>query len=199
MEELTTMTITRGLATLKLLDKKIAKAIRAGNFLTYKVGAKVQDEIDPKADVQRVDDLLKNRSAIKSAIMLSNASTSIKIGSVEMTVIEAIERKKSIEFEKALLLKLRSDRDVQRDNVEDVNADMQRRLDRLLEASMGSDTDPKEQKAIVESFEKRNKAELVDTLGIDEFIALMETKIDEFESEVDLCLSESNSTTTIEV
>jgi len=199
MEELTTMTITRGLATLKLLDKKIAKAIRAGNFLTYKVGAKVQDEIDPKADVQRVDDLLKNRSAIKSAIMLSNASTGIKIGSVEMTVIEAIERKKSIEFEKALLLKLRSDRDVQRDNVEDVNADMQRRLDRLLEASMGSEPDPRAQKAIVESFEKRNKAELVDTLGIDEFIALMETKIDEFESEVDLCLSESNSTTTIEV
>ena len=193
------MTVTRGLATLKLLDKKIKKAIGGGSFLTYKVGDKVEEDIDPKADLQKVKDLISNREKIKTAIMLSNAQTIVKVGSREMSVIEAIEYKSSIQFDKALLMQLRYTRDGVKQEVEDINEAMQRRLDKLLEASMGADTDPKEQKAIVEAFEKRNKAEVVDTLKIDEVIEALEADIDEFESEVDLCLSESNSTTMIDI
>ena len=199
MNELETMTITRGLATLKLLEKRIEKAINGAQFVTFKIGDKTQVEIDPKASLQKVKDLIARREKIKTAIMLSNASTPITVAGKTMTVIEAIEYKKSILFEQYLLRKLRDVRNEVADHVEDVNVDSQRRLDRLLEASMGSDTDTKEQKAIVDSFEKRNKAAVVDVLGLDEIIETMGTDIDEFESEVDLCLSESNSVTTIKI
>jgi len=193
------MTITRGLANLKLLDKKIKKAIGNGNYITFKIGQKASMDINPKADLQKVSDLISRRNTIKTAIMMSNAQTYVTVAGEKMTVVEAIDRKTSIELDKLLLLKLRHDREANADHIEDVNADMQRRLDRLLESSMGSDTDDKENKAIVESFEKRNKAEAVDALGIDKVIDEMETMIDEFDSEVDLCLSESNSLTSIEV
>jgi len=193
------MTITRGLANLKLLDKKIKKAIGNGNYITFKIGQKASMDIDPKASLQKVSDLISRRNTIKTAIMMSNAQTYVTVAGEKMTVVEAIDRKTSIELDKLLLLKLRHDREANADHIEDVNADMQRRLDRLLESSMGSDTDDKENKAIVESFEKRNKAEAVDALGIDKVIDEMETMIDEFDSEVDLCLSESNSLTSIEV
>ena len=193
------MTITRGLANLKLLDKKIKKAIGNGNYITFKIGQKASMDINPKADLQKVSDLISRRNTIKTAIMMSNAQTYVTVAGEKMTVVEAIDRKTSIELDKLLLQKLRYDREANADHIEDVNADMQRRLDRLLESSMGSDTDDKENKAIVESFEKRNKAEAVDALGIDKVIDEMETMIDEFDSEVDLCLSESNSLTSIEV
>ena len=193
------ITITRALATIKLLDKKITKGIQAGHFVTFKVGQKVQEDITPEADFQSVQDLIAERNKLKVAVMLSNSQTEVKIAGKEYKVIEAIERKSNIKYDNALLQTLRSQLDSARYRVESQNEDVQRRLDKLLEASVGKDGKQDDIKAIVEPFEKRNLAVLEDKLDIEVKIEELESSIDNFLSEVDLSLSESNATTTIKV
>jgi hypothetical protein len=53
--------------------------------------------------------------------------------------------------------------------------------------------------ALTETFLKNNKAELVDPLGLQEVINTMEKSIQDFESNVDWVLSESNGRTMIVV
>lgn len=193
------ITITRALSKIKLLDKKINKNTSAGKFVTYKVGQKIQEEITPIADFQSVQDLIKERNKLKVAVMLSNSTVEVSVGGDVYKVIEAIERKTSIKYDVSLLKALRNQLDNARYRVDDQNEDVQRRLDKLLEASVGKDGKQDDIKAIVEPFEKRNLAALEDQLGIEAKIEELETFIDDFLSEVDLSLSESNATTLIEV
>ena len=60
-----------------------------------------------KADYQSIEALIKRRNAIKSAIVVSNATTKIEVAGVKMTVAEAIERKTSISYDIQLLDKLK--------------------------------------------------------------------------------------------
>lgn len=48
---------------------------------------------------QKFKDLLNLRNELKRKILISNATTTVKVGNVEMTVAEAIDRKSSISFE----------------------------------------------------------------------------------------------------
>ena len=193
------ITITRALSTIKLLDKKITKGIQKGQFITFKIGQKVQEDITPEADFQSVQDLITERNNLKVAVMLSNSTVDVTIAGKVYKVIEAIERKANIKYDNSLLQALRGQLDSARYRVDSQNEDVQRRLDKLLEASVGKDGKAEDIKAIVEPFEKRNLAVLEDALDIENKIEVLETFIDEFLSEVDLSLSESNATTTIKV
>lgn len=198
MEEIQEKSITRCLTELKNLDKRILKATKS-KFITYKIGPKPVEDITAKANLQKVLDLIDLRSRIKAEVMKSNAITSINIAGNEMTVAEAIETKNSILYQKEILINLRDQLQDVRYRIDQENEDSQRRLDRLLEASVGKDSSEKEIKAIVDGFEKRNFATLDNQIDIENKISDLTEEIDNFESEVDLCLSESNSTTFVEV
>ena len=194
------LTITRGLTQLKTLDKRIRKGISNGCFVTYEVGNKVQNECDPRADFQSVMDLIEYRDRLKSAIVKSNASTKVKIAGKKYTVAEAIEAKTSIQYRAQLLKALRQNLDNVRYNVDEINQDVQRRLDRLIEASVGSDSKNKtEIDAISKPFLQRNEAQIVDNLGIEDKIKKLDKELEDFISDVDVALSESNAQTYIEV
>ena len=83
----------------------------------------------------------------------------------------------------------------------DAGEDVQRRLDRHIESILGSDSKSKDNEVeqISKAFLKRNNAEVIDEIDIVKKIETMENEIDEFENEIDLCLSEKNSQTYIEV
>ena len=108
------ITVTEGLVELKLYGKKINKAVDDGKFVyavkksDKQVAHMSKEEASSKieASYQSVTDLIKNRNALKSAIVQSNAVTMVKVGDKVMTVAEAIERKSSIEYEKDLLTSL---------------------------------------------------------------------------------------------
>ncbi|MCP4369761.1 MAG: hypothetical protein GY797_16855, partial [Deltaproteobacteria bacterium] len=110
------MTISRALAELKLLDKRIRGTIEKGTFAGLAQGKKsitgyeTNDEFikTAKSSIQSAQDLIKRRQAIKSAIVNSNAKTEVTIADKKMSVAEAIERKSSIEYEKLLLQKLKT-------------------------------------------------------------------------------------------
>ncbi len=197
-----TMTATRALNELKLLDKRITKKIGNSCFLTAKTGETIQDtECDAVSSLQSVHDLIARREKVKEALMLSNSTTIVKIGEESMTVAAAIEKKSSIKYMDHLLGVLRDQRYMVKANIDRDNEASQDRLDRLLESTFGKDLKarPSEITDISDTFWRTNKVELHDTIEIDRQIEDMDDYIDEFKSEVDLVLSESNAKTEITI
>ena len=97
------MTIHQALAELKMLTKKIDQHYN-DTYVTYKL--KKVDKIRGVAvseiaatmgsDYQSVRDLIKRYDMIKSAIVASNAETTVVIGSDTYTVAHAIDIKNHI-------------------------------------------------------------------------------------------------------
>ncbi len=196
------ISITRALVSLKLMDKKILKATSSANFANYTVGGKSKlDVFEPVKYLQKVQDLINYRAQLKTAIMVSNSKTNIKIGKNKMTVVEAIETKDSIKYKRQLLTRMKSDVSDVEESVEYGNVEVQQRLDKMLNASFGRESKPNESDLAVISkpFLTKNEYKSVDNAKVQETIDLMEDEIDTFEAEVDMCLSESNAITLIEV
>ena len=106
------MTVHKALAELKTMDDRISKAIRSTTYVlavkhsAEKInGVKVNDFKDQmRSGYQKVTDLIKRRDAMKRAVVLSNATTKVKIGDTEYTVAEAIEMKNhGMDFRSELL------------------------------------------------------------------------------------------------
>jgi hypothetical protein len=135
--------------------------------------------------------------------MISNTNTKVKIGEDTLSVLDCIELKNSIVYKTMFANKMTKDYNGTTYDIEDINEQVKRQTDKLIETSLGreakhSDADTK---AIIEPYEKRNKAYLTEVNGFD---VLKEQEklanyIEEFQAEVDLVLSESNAKTLIEV
>lgn len=201
------MTITRGLAELKLLDARIHRGIDEAEFAAVVIGEKPvkgyssNEEFSRKsrASLQSIESLIARRKAIKAAIVVSNATTYVMIAGQRMTVAEAIERKSSIHYEEALLGQMRQQYQQALAEIERRNAEAQVRLDRLLEANFGKESKAKdsEYEAIAKPFMAQNEAKLVDPVKLKERIDQLTNEIESFRSEVDFILSESNTLTKI--
>lgn len=201
------ISVTRALAQVKALNDRITRGTSTP-FITSSVGGKHgtgkplgEIEVTLRSSLQSVVDLIKQRKDLKSAIVRSNAVTLVTIGGVEMTVAEAIERKTSIEFEKALLQQLKGQLTQVNATVERANIDVQKRLEQLLQTAVGKDrqTTSAEMSSISVPFLEQNEVKAVDPSNLQSVIEKMTKEIDDFELEVDFALSEVNATTQIEV
>lgn len=198
------MTITKALAELKLLDKRINKAIDRTDFVNYCVGKKPVNgynsnkdfDDDVRANYQSILDLIDRRDKIKSAIIQSNVDTTVEIAGEKMTVASAIEKKTSIAYKQFLLNKMEQNLVDADYEVSKINKSMQDRLDKLLETNFGKESNGKsyEVETISKPFKEQNEAKLVNPLNIKKKIQELTEHIDEFISEVDFVLSTSNST-----
>lgn len=204
---MTQITVTRALAQVKSLNDRIARTT-AQAFISNTTGGKhpsgkPAQEISEilKANLQSVQDLIKQRKALKGAIIRSNAVAMVEIAGVKQTVAEAIERKSSIALEQTLLATLRQQQAQQIALVERTNVSVQQRLDDLIRTAVGKDrkVDEAELKAITGPFEAQNKAEVLDPSDVTKVIDALAAEIDAFRLEVDFALSEVNATTKIDV
>ena len=196
------ITITRALAELKLLDKRITKAIYDGNFVSYSINGKnTINTFKPLEEKQSIEALIARRAAIKAAIMKSNATTNVNIGGVEMLVIDAIEMKETIKYKQSFLQQLKQQQQSTKYTISSTNENVKARLDKLLEANFGKDSKTKaeEMEAISKPFLERNEAKLEDPLNLDSLIESLSEEILAFTSNVDYALSESNALTQIEI
>lgn len=198
------ISVARALVELKTLGNRIEKAI--AGFAPVDVvinnklkSGKARDEFInlAKATAQSVNDLINYRDKLKSAIVKSNAETLVTINKTTMTVAQAIEKKTSVAFSKMYLGKMRLEASRVRNDMDYHNQAAQTRLDKLLEAASAKDKTDVE--SIAKPFMARNEATLVDALDIDKIIMALEEEIVNFESEVDIILSESNARTLINV
>ncbi|WNS79495.1 hypothetical protein RRU94_18375 [Domibacillus sp. DTU_2020_1001157_1_SI_ALB_TIR_016] len=203
------MSVTRGLAELKLLDKRIKTVMNSAAFVDFAIGEKAVNgytsnkEYEDKVQsaYQSVKDLIKRRNDIKSAIVLSNAMTRVKIADKEYTVAEAIERKTSIQYEVQLMQKMKNEYTKAINNIQRINEEVKEELNRKLDALYGREAKTKvdENNELVKSYRNDNEAKMIDPLKIRHTYEKLEQEIDEFLSEVDFVLSTSNTLTEIEV
>lgn len=204
------MTITRALAELKLLEKRINDKTVNARFIgsakksdTRIDGRQKQEfEVDAKATYDSILDLVTRRKAIKCAIVASNANTIVTINGVSMPVADAIERKSSIAYEQNLLTIMRQQYNKAVATVNQKNDEMQKSIDGLLLTAFGKDAskvDKTQIDAVSGPYKEINETMLVDPLNLKKKIDELADSVDGFLSEVDYTLSESNCITKIVV
>lgn len=207
-----TMTIHKALAELKILGERITKEIKSGTYCAANKHS--NDKVngipieDYKKSVQgtydKVTDLINRKKAIKRAVVLSNAKTTVKIADIEYTVAEAIEMKNhGIEFEKFLL----STMDIAYANakltVERQNGkELEERADQYVTAIYGQKegkTNSADIEKVRKDFLEANSYEIIDPINIQKKMEILRKEIDSFMAEVDSALSVSNALTEITI
>ena len=206
-----TMTVHKALAELKILDSRIGNAILSGDFVITKknnqdtVKGKTAEQYKTKAEeaFQKASDLICRRNAIKNAVVVSNANTTVKIGNKDYTVVEAIEKKNhGMDFYIQLRDVLRQQFAKQKSELEKHNASLQQKAEQFVTGLMGGKevkTDSTEFTTAVDTYIKSNTMTLLDPLGIEKKIEELDDMINSFLPEVDAALSVSNAITTITI
>ncbi len=209
MTEYKKLSIHRALTELKMLNHRIEAAtndvstVLANRKSNSKInGVEIQEyEKQMQSSYDKVVGLIDYRNRIKSLVVESNAKTKVTVGKEEMTVAEAIERKQSIQFEKKLLEVMQQQYRSAINMVAKENDALPAKLETYLINILGNKDkqSPEEVKLHTETFMKRNEYELIDPMNVKKKIEVLNSGIEEFESEVDAVLSESNATTFIEI
>lgn len=209
------MTIHKALAELKTMDDRISKAIREATYVrTVKHSAEKIDGMTVanfkdkmRSGYQKVTDLIARRDAMKRAVVLSNATTKVKIGDNEYTVAEAIEMKNhGMEFKSTLLRQMNSayvtaQNDLARNGGEALEKKAEQYVLAVIAAQpkdskMSVDSDA--MKALRQTYIENNTYDLVDPMDIAKVMEKLDAEINEFNAEVDAALSCSNALTVIE-
>lgn len=212
---MTTISITRALATIKSLGSKIERdigrlqlyAITQGTgsmqrVLGYSEAVKAEQVSEAiRKDWQSVNDMITQRSALKAAVVASNAVTKVTIAGKEMTVAEAIEQKTSMQFKIQLLARMRKSYVQMTNELSQAQDRFDRQVQETEENLFGKDkkvTDA-ERKTVIDPVYMRSQPGTVDGIDLEKRTKDLEDEIQDFMSEVDFVLSESNASTTIEV
>lgn len=206
---MTTISAHRILAELKIIADRINTASRE-QFISYTVGddgvpsgykTLTEFEERAKSKYESAIGLIKRRNALKSALVASNAVTTVTINGVTMTVAEAIDRKDAIMFEKQLLSNLRGQYANVVNRIEGERRILDNQITKRIEDAGGKErkVTATEEQEITAMSKKRFEPHFADPINAVEKIDALTKEIQDFELEVDTALSESNARTMIEV
>ena len=199
------MSVTQALAELKLLRKRFTTVLEGAQFITVKTKTRQLDVEafgrNATASYQSYRDLLARYNRIKAAIVASNATAKVAIGGKEYKIAAAVERKRSIDQERVCLQLMRQQYKMANDDFERHQRAQQERLDRLMMQELGKDnkTNVDVVNGLSAAFLKENTAVLVDPLKLEERIKEYSKELEDFETNVDWVLSESNGRITLTV
>lgn len=201
------ISINRALSELKLVTKKIGQKqsdfVVAGAFRLDTPKDEITEFVKvANAKINQIKGFIERRNKLKQAIVISNAKTIVTVAGKDMMVAEAIERKSSIELEKSFCRNMREKYFGQKNSAENHNKKVDQDADKHAAQALSANTEGDKgaaYTAIVEAYVKKNGAKLVAPEGMEKTIEDMQDKIDEFESDVDFILSESNIKTMIDV
>ena len=202
---MSSISIARALVELKTLDSRINKITNSTQWIVYKTKNKShnlsEDEYKKNtlAEYQSLIDLITRRDRLKNTIMKSNSVTEVKVGGNKMTVSQAIEYKKIIEYKEILLQRFKYQRQQVTIDVESHKQKVQIKIDDNIKVICGKDSKPDENviKSVSDGITKGDPIEVFDPLGLDKVIKELETEIEDFKANVDYVLSESNALTVI--
>ena len=215
MSTVETMTVHKALAELKNIDSRIEKSIRDNTYcLAVKHSAEKINGITVKSFREKIEsnykkttDLIARRGAMKRAVILSNATTKVKIGENEYTVAEAIEMKNhGVEFRSALLRQINSaytsaQNELNRNSGETLEKKAEKYVLDVIAAQPKDSkmsVDSEAMKALRKTYIENNTYDLVDPLDVTKIMEALDAEINEFNTEVDAALSVSNALTVIE-
>lgn len=206
-----TMTVHEALSELKRMDGRIQDAINDATFVATKThsskqvnGKDVEKFKDnARASYDKVNDLINRRNALKRAITLSNARTTLEINGKQYTVAEAIDMKScGCLFTQLLIDTMTAQLNRANKNLDyNESKEFQKAADDYLVAMFG----PKEAKIASDEIRKAREdfiamksIDIVDPLNISEKIQKLTDDVTAFISKCDSALSVSNALTTIE-
>lgn len=202
------MSINRALNELKMLTSRITDStarLKVAEVLPVRF-AEDQKTANWKAsaagEIQSVRDLIKRRQQIKSAIVISNATTEVRINDETMTVAAAIEYKTSIALDKALAMHLRQKFYTAKSNLDRHNAQAQANADAGAQKALNVQSEKdkgEEYRNMSDSIYKTNSAVLLAPDGLETLIDEYSNNLAKFEDEINFALSESNIRTMIEI
>lgn len=219
-ETMTKISITRALVEIKTLDDRIKSAINGSMFVSltkgrgdhakpiiaaYKDVNEVKDTI--KAHDQTVTDLIKRRSALKSAVSKANVETRLTVGGKEMSIVDAIDMKHVNGYKKLIVAVMMAQLKSASNNIEQARAKTEADVQASIERLLGTDVKNKEavaqNAALIESTKKAildmHELALIDPLGVKDRITALSKEIAEVDNEIDFALSEVNAKTEIEI
>lgn len=210
------MSLTRVLAEIKLLDKRIEKKITQAVFVDYfkernksagGVNMRLSEDDFKKEAIgqyKSIETLMQNRKNLKTALAAANAITTVTVGNVQYSIACAIEVKRSIVLKKLLLQKMKKqfyDIKAVADNGE---VTLEHQIRHHISTMSGvSQNNQDENKELIENMVsvliEKNRINLMDPLDIRKKIDALDKEIDEFESQIDVVLSEINGKTEVEI
>ena len=205
------ITVARGLVQLKRLDDRIKKSIKNINdFVVANKkretsvlnGTYTRDTFSKKvkSEWQSLNDLLELRREIKSAIVLSNANTKVWIAGREYTVADAIERKNSIHsYETSIIRNITHAYNNAMFNVNDKNLNVEDNAHNLFGKPSENKKDEVNRLEMIKAYIDLNSWEIVDPLNLKDLKDSFSKEVEDFLSEVDSVLTESNATTKITI
>ena len=202
-----TLSIARALVELKTLDSRIGKITNNTNWILLKSKNKnsnINEEEFKKSTIsefQSLNDLIMRRDKIKNAIILSNCSATVLLGDKRMTVSQAIEYKKTIQYKKYLLEILKRQKQSAVVDYENHKQRVQAKVDDNIKVICGKDSKPDATviQTISDGIAKGDPIEMYDPLNLDKVIKELEMTIEEFTANIDYVLSESNALTTVNI
>ena len=209
------MTVHKALAELKTMDARIEKAIRENTYVlavkhsAEKINGMTVKNFKEKMEsgYKKATDLIARRDAMKRAVVLSNATTKVKVGDNEYTVAEAIEMKNhGMEFRSALLRYINSayvtaQNELNRNSGETLEKKAEKYVLDVIAAQPKDSkmsVDSEAMKALRKTYIENNTYDLIDPLDVVAKMEALDAEINEFNAEVDAALSVSNALTVIE-
>ena len=208
------MTVHKALAELKTMDDRIMKSIRDNTYVlavkhsAEKINGMTVANFKEKmrSGSQKATDLIARRDAMKRAVVLSNATTKVKVGENEYTVAEAIEMKNhGMEFRSALLRQMNSayvtaQNELNRNSGETLEKKAEQYVLAVIAAQPKDSkmsVDSEAMKALRKTYIENNTYDLIDPLDVAKIMETLDAEINEFNAEVDAALSVSNALTVI--
>ena len=212
---MTTLSITRVMASLKSLDIRLTQAINSGPYLALSKGSTAPAlqnstyasvatfEAAAKANYDSIVKLMDNRNKLRSALTQSNATVKVTVGGVERSIAETLEYRRSIvpvmtSFIDLLKSQLRAFT-LQKDNADKQLEDTIERQGTAMTGQGTTKADPLFLESLRRQLESNLKVNLVDPLGLSAVIEKHQKELDNFLLEVDYGRAEINATTTLEV
>lgn len=208
------ISVTRGLVQLKRLEEKIQRDIRMisefvtvnkvqeNNVLNGTMTKKQYNEY-VQTKWQSLMDKISLRQEIKDEIVKSNANTVVTIAGKKYTIAQAIEKKNNIEkFEKPISAMLNGVYAKALNSVEMKNDEVVENAEKNFFGRGEERRKNESNKDLLDAMEiyiNSRKFEIIDPLNIKKLKEEFENGILDFIAEVDQVLTESNSTTMIQI
>lgn len=211
------ITLTRALVELKTLDERIQKATNQ-QFVGLVKGTDKKPTIGMYKDAEQmersftanfnqVNDLMKRRQKIKSALVLANAKTMLTVNGIPMSIADAIDSKRIAEFRAQLIRSIRqqisnASNAIEKNRV-DMEANIQAQIDRILGNDQKGKDAVSQNKDMIETIRTTmfnlHDMKIVDPNKLVDDIERLSNELEAFISEIDFSLSEVNAKTEIEI
>lgn len=155
------------------------------------------------ANMQQRDDNLRNYRDVCCAIVKANAETHLDFDGEKITIAEAIELRRTIEFDRFTLTQLQRQYAAAQERYNVMLNDMNNKIEANVAAmksdSMTAETLGSIRESVRLDFESRMKPELVDPINIKNRIERLTRRIEEYDGEITYRLNEVNATTKVKL